>query len=102
MAKIVGEDDLLDIINYLMKLKRIDFYNLGLVLGLSKYRVDGLMDSNMFCDDVITAWLQKVDQVTKMGAPTWKRIAEALRHDRVEQNDIADEIEKDRVLATLP
>ena len=92
---------MLDITDYLMELKKIDFYNLGLVLGLSKHRVEEMMDSKTFCDDVIIAWLQKVDQVTKMGAPTWQRIAKALRHVRVGQNDIADEIEKARGLATL-
>ena len=94
----VGEDDLLDISDYLIELNKIDIYNLGLVLGLSKHRVDGLMDSKTFCDDVITAWLQKVDQVKTRGAPTWQRMVEALRHQRVRQNDIADKIKKDKIL----
>jgi len=93
----LGEDDLLDITDYLMELSKTEVYNLGLVLGLSKHRVEDVMDSRSFLDEVITAWLQKVDLVKKRGAPTWQRLVEALRHQRIGQSDIADKIEKDRV-----
>ena len=95
VPKLMGEDDLLDITDYLIELNKIDIYNLGLLLGLSKCRVEEMMYSRTFCDDVITTWLQKVDQVKKRGAPTWQRMVEALRHQRIGQNDIADKIEKD-------
>ena len=94
---VVGEDDLLEITDYLFELDKTHIYHLGLVLGLSKHRVDGLMDSRSFLDDVITAWLQKVDQVKKRGAPTWQRMVEALRHQRIGQSDIADRIERDKL-----
>jgi len=45
---------------------------------------------------VISAWLQKVDQVEKRGAATWQRMVEALRDHRVGQNGIANKIEKGR------
>ena len=55
----------------------------------------GMRDSETFLDDVISAWLQKVDQVEKRGAPTWQRMVEALRDRRVGQNGIANKIEKE-------
>jgi len=97
MVASVGEDDLLDITDYLMELSKTEVYNLGLVLGLSKHRVEDIMDSRPFLDEVITAWLQKVDLVKKRGAPTWQRLVEALRHQRIGQSGIADKIEKDRI-----
>ena len=44
---------------------------------------------------MIAAWLQKVDRV---GIPTWQRLVKALRHKRVGQNGIADEIERDKLV----
>ena len=98
MVPSIGEYDLLDITDYLMELNKTDIYNLGLVLGLNKHRIEEIMNSKAFLDDVITAWLQKVDQVKKRGAPTWQRMVEALRHQRIRQSDIADKIEKGKNL----
>ena len=87
------------ITDYLFGLDKTHVYNLGVVLGLSQQRVKEMKDSETFLDDMITAWLQKVDQV---GVPTWQRLVKALRHRRVGQTGIASEIEKDKlVTATL-
>ena len=89
-------DDLVDVTDYLVELDKTHIYHLGLVLGLNQPRVKGMKDSETFLDDVISAWLQKVDQVEKRGAPTWQRMVEALRHCRVGQNGIANKIEQDK------
>ena len=52
-------------------------------------------DSKTFLDDMIAAWLQKVDRV---GVPTWQRLVKALTHKRVGQTGIANEIEKDKLV----
>ena len=70
---------------------------LGLVLGLSYHRLKGMKDSETFLEDMIEAWLQKVDQVQKRGVPMWQRLVEALRHDRVGQAGIASEIETEKL-----
>jgi len=93
-------DDLIDITDYLVKLDKTHIYHLGLVLGLNLPRVKGMKDSETFLDDVISAWLQKVDQVEKRGTPTWQRMVEALRHHRVGQNGIANEIEQEHAQGT--
>ena len=51
--------------------------------------------SKRFRDDVIAAWLQKEDQVLKMGTPTWETLVKALRDPRVNQAGIAKKIEAD-------
>ena len=66
-----------------------------MVLGLSHHRMKGMEDSKTFLDDMIAAWLQKVDRV---GVPTWQRLVKALRHKRVGQTGIANEIEKDKLI----
>ena len=90
-----GEKNLIEITNYLFELDKTHIYHLGLVLGLSHHRVKAMRDSETFLDDMIAAWLQKVDQV---GVPTWQRLVEALQHKRVGQTGIASEIEKDKLV----
>ena len=86
---------MIEITDYLLELDKTHVYHLGLVLGLSHHRVKQMKDSETFLDDMITAWLHKVDQV---GIPTWQRLVEALRHKRVGQTGIASEIEKDKLV----
>ena len=90
-----GEDDLVEITDYLFELDKTHIYHLGLVLGLTHRRVKGIEDSKTFLDDMIAAWLQKVDRV---GIPTWQRLVKALRHKRVGQTGIANEIERDKLV----
>ena len=90
-----GEENLIEITDYLIELDKTHIYHLGLVLGLSHHRVKGMKDSEMFLDDMIAAWLQKVDQVE---VPTWQRLVKALRHKRVGQTGIASEIENDKLV----
>ena len=85
----------MEIADYLLELDKIHIYHLGLVLGLSHHRVKGMEDSKTFLDDMIAAWLQKVDRV---GVPTWQRLVEALRHKRVGQTGIANQIEKNKLV----
>ena len=85
----------MEITEYLFELDKTYIYHLGLVLGLSHHRVKGMEDSKTFLDDMIVAWLQKVDQV---GIPTWQRLVKALRHKRVGQTGIASKIEKDKLV----
>ena len=85
----------MEITDYLFGLDKTHIYHLGVVLGLSQQRVKEMKDSETFLDDMITVWLQKVDQV---GVPTWQRLVKALRHKRVGQTDIASEIEKDKLV----
>ena len=51
-------------------MEKSQIYNLGLVLGLRQTKVKTLKDSLTFLDDVITAWLQKEDQVAEKGEPS--------------------------------
>ena len=85
---------MIEITDYLFELKETHIYHLGLVLGLSHPRVKEMESSKTFLDDMIAAWLKKVDQV---GVPTWQRLVEALKHRRVGQTGIASEIEKDKL-----
>ena len=88
--------DLIDVTEYFMGVGPLQLYNLGLVLGLNQQRVKGWMDSPTFLDDVITAWLQREDKVDKKGAPTWKTLVKALRHQRVALVDVANKIAQDK------
>ena len=91
------EDDLVDVTDYLLRLDKPSIFQLGLVLGLSHHRLKGMKNSETFLEDMIEAWLQKVDQVQKRGVPTWQRLVEALRHDRVGQAGIASGIETEKL-----
>jgi len=93
-----GDEDFLEITEYLITLGKTDVYNLGLVLGLSQHKVVAKMDSKTFLDDVITAWLRKEDQVIKRGEPSWRVLVSALKHRRVGQTGIATKIAMDKGL----
>ena len=86
--------DLADITIYLHALGRTPVFNLGLVLGLDYNRLRPLIDSPDFLTEMLAGWLQRVDQVQKVGVPTWRRLVEALRDPRVGHNGIAIEIEQ--------
>ena len=72
-------------------------YNLGLVLGLTQARVKAKKDSDTFLDDVITAWLRREDKVSEKGEPSWTVLVNALKHRRVGQTGIANDIEKNKL-----
>jgi len=87
----------MEITEYLIDLEKTDVYNLGLVLGLSRRKVVANMDSKIFLDDVITAWLRKEDQVK--GEPSWTVLVSALKHRRVGKTGIATNIANDKGLS---
>ena len=94
-----GENELVDIMGYLHKLDKSQLTNLGLVLGLSFHRVNGLMDSASFLSGLVLSWLSRADQVaTKSGVPTWRSLVKALRHKLLGQTGIANEIATEKNL----
>ena len=95
---IPGEEDLIDITDYLLPLEKTHIYNLGLVLGISQHKTKAMMDSTTFLDDVIAAWLRREDQVKKKGEPSWTVLVRALEHPRVGQCGISQKIRKEKAL----
>ena len=95
---IPGEEDLIDITDYLLPLEKTHVYNLGLVLGISHYKTKAMMDSNTFLKDVITAWLRREDHVKKIGEPSWTVLVKALKHPRVGQLGISQTIRVEKGL----
>ena len=95
---IPGEEDLIDITDYLLPLEKTHIYNLGLVLGISQHKTKTMMDSSTFLDDVIAAWLRREDQVKKKGEPSWTMLIRALEHPRVGQCGISQKIRKEKAL----
>ena len=91
-----GEDDLLDVSDYLVPLDKAQIHNLGLVLGLGYIRLKNLEDSRTFLNDVVHAWLTRVDRVAERGGVSWGTLVAALKHSRVGQNGIADKIEHEK------
>ena len=89
--------DLAEVTNYLLDLQHDNIYNLGLTLGLYYPHLSKMETSKRFRDDVIAAWLQKEDQVPKMGIPTWANLVKALKHPRVKQTVVANKIADDRI-----
>lgn len=56
------------------------------------------MDSTTFLEDIIAAWLREEDGVKEKGEPTWTVLVNALKHPRVGQTGIANDIAKDKGL----
>ena len=91
-----GINDLLDVTEYLLNLNQTDIYFLGLTLGLTHPHLKNMENSKTFREDMIAAWLQKEDEVTRRGLPTWETLVKALRNNRVKQNGVADKIAIDK------
>ena len=96
MCAHAGIQDLAEITVYLHPLSKTTVFNLGLVLGLDYSRLKPLTESPAFLTDMLAEWLLRVDQVQKVGVPTWRRLVEALRDPRVGQSRIASKIEQDK------
>jgi len=77
-------------------MEKTHIYHLGLVLGLTRATLKEMMESTTFLEDVIAAWLQKEDNVNEKGKPSWTVLINALKHPRVGQTGIANDIAKDK------
>ena len=90
-------DDLIDIGDYLVNLKKDQIFRLGLVLGLRAVpTLDVMKDSPTFLYDMLTAWLQGQDNVGRRGGHTWGALVKGLRHPSVAQNETADKIQSEK------
>ena len=74
------------------------YYKFGVHLGLSPRTLDIIAEDN--AEDVnsclrecLTKWLEKADNVKSNGGPTYYSLIKALR--KIEQNTVADEIDKE-------
>ena len=81
-----------------MPLDRATVYVLGQALGLTQRKVKVMTESDTFLDEVIAAWLRREDLVEKRGMPTWRTLVKALRHPRIGQNGLANDISRDKGL----
>ena len=91
-------NDLIDISNYLVNLKKDQTFRLGLVLGLRMVpTLDIIKDSPTFLYDMLTAWLQGQDDVGRKGGHTWGALVKGLRHPSVAQTETADKIQKEKL-----
>ena len=84
-----------DISSYLEKMENAKVLILGGVLGLDYSKLKNNMKSDTFLLDTIHSWLQKEDNVTAKGAPTWRALVNALKTNQVGQAGIAAKITKD-------
>ena len=96
----VGTEDLYAITTYLHELNKTAVYKLGLVLGLHCKRLKDMIDFPNFLQEMLVAWLQRVDKVQQVGIPTWNRLVEALRDPTVGENGVATNIEQNEL--TVP
>lgn len=74
----------------------LEWYNLGLALGLLPRTLDVIQSQNV---DPITCqrtmlmeWLKRKDQVPQNGSPSWRTLVRALRSVTVNREDVANDI----------
>ena len=91
-----GESDMLAIEAYLGGMEDTKILKLGMALGLNYTKLRSKMKFDMFRLDTIHAWLQKEDNVMKIGNPTWRTLVNVLNSKEVGQTGIAAEIAKDK------
>ena len=96
MLLFAGEDDHCDITDYIWGLDKTQLHHLGMTLGISFKRLNTMRGSDIFCDELVNAWLQKVDNVAKKGLPSWKTLVTALRNEKLGQTDLANKIARDK------
>ena len=74
----------------------LEWYNLGLALGLLPRTLDVIQSQNV---DPITCqrtmlmeWLKRKDQGPQNGSPSWRTLVRALRSVTVNREDVANDI----------
>lgn len=78
----VGEKDLKEVVEAVIKLKS-KYYAFGRSLGLHAHDLeaiskDNLCDSEQALNNVLLLWLRKKYNVQRFGAPSWKRLVNAV------------------------
>lgn len=91
--------ELSDVKRHLKGLKR--WFDLGLELGLFQSTLQQIKlryreNSRPCSEEMLTSWLKQEDGVRKKGGANWPTLVSALRTPTVDENDIADAIEKER------
>ena len=93
----IDPPDLVDVINYLFRLKKDTIFDLFLLLGIDYLRLKTFAESKRFLYKAVNSWLNQEDQVSKKGKPSWTTLVKTLRHKHIGQNGIAQTIEEERL-----
>lgn len=97
VISIAEESDMAEISKYLFKLDKTHLLNLGVVLGLSYLKLQGLQDSPTFMNALVARWILKQDYVIEKGLmPMWRNLVVALKDERVGQTGLASDITRDK------
>ncbi|XP_019853453.1 PREDICTED: uncharacterized protein LOC109582865, partial [Amphimedon queenslandica] len=83
----------------------INYYDLGLYLGLYAFRLDTIeieyeRDDRSCLNECLKAWLEQEDNVMSKGGPTYDTLIQALRE--IGENDVADRIEGKEQIPSAP
>ena len=70
---------------------------MGLTLGISHTCLMGVKESEFFLNQMVQFWLSEVDNVSKKGTPSWKVLADVLKHPMIGQNGLAQKIMEEHV-----
>ena len=96
----LGPSHLVDILYLLRKhgYSGVNYYNLGLYLGLYIITLDVIKAKNSGDDrrglrECLTAWLKQADNVMNIGGPSYDTLIRALR--TMGENVVADGIERE-------
>ena len=90
---IAGIDKLVEVKDALKSVN--DWHSLGLQLGLlyptlQQIKKDAHEKVEQCKTDMIAAWLNRQDNVDKVGVPSWSVLKSALR--KIKENSVADQI----------
>ena len=93
-----GIDDLAKVLHYLDDYPYVNWFRLGLDLGLGyntlrAIKVDNHQQADNCFMEMLATWLRSSDQVLDKGGPTWKQLIEAL--EKGGNKDIASKIKRD-------
>ncbi len=94
MYHFAANSDFLAICKYLRSLTKAEITELGVQLGLSFQWLKNHKSSEIYCYDMVDAWLKKQDSVAEMCLPSWQNLVATLRE--VDQNVIADQVTNER------
>ena len=95
-------DNYLEVSEYLLDLNGGQLETLGRVLGLSHSTVTNCREHDVatYRKSLVTAWLNKQDNVMEKGAPSWTTLVSTLRSGHLGQNGIADKITREKLKIT--
>lgn len=85
---------------YLRDLDDDSLYKAAVRVGITAANAKRMLRHSVsLCDEVVSAWLSRQDNVPAQCPPSWRNLEQVLRHRHVGQTGVANRLKKDKQIS---